>query len=584
MDTAEYEPVGVHYHAISPDDSVTSANKLTEERYWRLFEETEAVPSLDDLIPLDDVNGDAHPPWGWINRVNHILLNSKINEDRMNVLLQRALKEEDLNGEILSGLAADEGAAKVSERQMRNLLGDCYGNGIQETSVNGLPITLQSQPDFAVWNTMMLSCEGKHADKYDLEDAVRQSAGYALVHLYYWLVKRSFLVNTVYGVAVAGTSCKDMKTGDQFAVVLLSVSLPTMIGGKFPLKRYTITDTQQLKDLWTFSRRVCRLGPANRNHALGCGRGCPALLTMPYELLVKAPMPCWSMIRNGTPALVLRIENRAGWVSIKPYLDATESDLEKWREEIEHMEYPCFVKVKNSLCTHNPQNMLFRLVSTLPKMSLLMDVQDAYRVDPILTDSGMYILMADLGIGINESERFKTLDPPSLALKLSKLIDRVLECQKMHRIVHGDIHIGNLVYDEKQSIIRLIDYDEANRNSVASRTPKTDPQHRVHNRELVKDLPAYTKNQLINVFWDCWASRAVPPVLLPVREKYYGEYRDGQLPKGDTVHQIYNELCEKLKEYNDESTYKADYYIFQATRHSRLPPLFASRLGGCHFQ
>ena len=106
--------------------------------------------------------------------------------------------------------------------------------------MNGLPVSLQSRPDFAVWETTMLSCEGRHADKYELQDAIRQSAAYALVHLYYWLVKKSFLVKAVYGVAVAGTKCNDMTTGVDFTVVLLRLSLPRKIGLKLVLQKHTI--------------------------------------------------------------------------------------------------------------------------------------------------------------------------------------------------------------------------------------------------------------------------------------------------------------------------------------------------------
>lgn len=80
---------------------------------------------------------------------------------------------------------------------------------------------------------------------------------------------------------------------------------------------------------------------------------------------------------------------------------------------------------------------------------------------------------------------------------------QVLKCQIEYGIVHGDIHIGNLVYDEKLAIFRLIDYDEANKNNVITRTPITLPQTRVHNLVLLSNVEAFTKNQLISLLCVC---------------------------------------------------------------------------------
>lgn len=46
---------------------------------------------------------------------------------------------------------------------------------------------------------------------------------------------------------------------------------------------------------------------------------------------------------------------------------------------------------------------------------LMLDIQDAYKVPPIETVCGLYILMADMGISIRESEAFKTLDSPTVS-------------------------------------------------------------------------------------------------------------------------------------------------------------------------
>lgn len=514
---------------------------------------------MDDLIPhTPTANREEIPcPDDWTGRVKDILLNADINEDRMNVKLQQALKE---GGH--DGLEADEDASKVSERQIRNVFGDCYGEPIEEQRINGLPISLQSRPDFAVWGKrgkMMLSCEGKHKRNFDLGDAVRQSAAYTLVHLYYWLVKRSFLVKNVYGVAVAGTNCRGMDTGKHFTVVLLRLSLPTKIGGQLVLHKHTINhQTGSLKDLWTFSRRVCGIDPERScDGRLSVGQGCPALLSMPRELpLLYTAGSTWTMIRNGTAALILRVNEPASWKLIKPYMNTKPSDLEVWDEAIKQIEYPFFLKSKNYLSTHNPINPAFYFMATKRENALLVDLKDAYKAEPFLTKCGIYILMADMGIALHGSKGFQELIAPSLAHKLHNFMKKVLGCQETYGIVHGDVHIGNLVYDEAKGVLRLIDYDEANKESITRRTPRTQAQRRVHNEGLLEDAVAYTKNQLINLFWACWGHRDLPTMFNSLRQEYDDSYEEGKRPNADMVNRMYDELCGNLETYYNESKYQ----------------------------
>ena len=77
-------------------------------------------------------------------------------------------------------------------------------------------------------------------------------------HMFYWLVTKSKAVKNVYGVAVAGTNCSDMRSDTKFAVVLLRLSLPSEIGGKLRIKKYEIPQQGSLEELWTFVNRVCK--------------------------------------------------------------------------------------------------------------------------------------------------------------------------------------------------------------------------------------------------------------------------------------------------------------------------------------
>jgi hypothetical protein len=280
-----FEPVGEFYHhAISSDESCTSANELTDTRFEKLFE-CAPVNSLGELLSPGIVapNAPTVSPAGWVAGVRAALLDTTSSEEHMNGVLQRALRKVGLDGlkvevkekqkqplkkrlrNFLEGLRQwsppkrgeeDNRLFKVIKRQIRKLFVDCYGG--EECykdleRLNGLPISLESRPDFAAWvgGGMLMTCEGRHRDNFELSDAIRQCSAYMLVHLYYLLVTKCRLVQSVYGVAVAGTECKDMKGGANFAVVLLRLSLPTKIGGLLLLQQYKITSQEgdSLEDL-----------------------------------------------------------------------------------------------------------------------------------------------------------------------------------------------------------------------------------------------------------------------------------------------------------------------------------------------
>lgn len=136
---------------------------------------------------------------------------------------------------------------------------------------------------------------------------------------------------------------------------------------------------------------------------------------------------------------------------------------------------------------------------------------------------------------------------------------KVLGCQQAYKIVHGDIHIGNVVYHALRGVLRLIDYDEADIDYITRRTPQTKGQKRVHNQELLEDPVAFTKNQLINLFWLCWARRTdLPATLELVREAYDATFQGKNRPNAGTVNQIYDELCDELEKYNKNRKFKAD--------------------------
>ena len=173
----------------------------------------------DSSLPSDtkeqDLLGD------WVRRIRGALHETN-DEAEMNVILQKALKE--IDG--VEGLKIEDSAKKlkteakhdddennrrsssqVKERHINNLIFDCYGDECYKNleRKNGLPISLKSKPDFAVWakggGGMAITGDGKNGEKYTLCDAIRQCASYMLVHMFYWLVTKSKAVESVFGIA-----------------------------------------------------------------------------------------------------------------------------------------------------------------------------------------------------------------------------------------------------------------------------------------------------------------------------------------------------------------------------------------------
>lgn len=608
MMDSKFEPVGQYYHAISPDESLTSAHELTEARFKNLFE-CVSVDSLDKLLSPDNAPAAPPVPDGWVQRVEAALLDTESSEDHMNGILQNALTEADgLHGlrvdaeetgktkqrkETLQGKKKGEKffnikfgsprkksskkqnmevvrLLKVKERQIRNLFSDCYGddsyNNVERQ--NGLPISLKSRPDFAAWAAhtggMLMTCEGKNKNNFELFHAIRQCSAYMLVHLFFWLVTKSKVVQSVYGIAVAGTNCKGMRGGDSadsFAVVLLRLSLPTKIGGKLRLEQYKIApgSSRSLEQLWTFTNGVCKMCPLESADLL-YGQGCPALLQMPSEILGAEPNPDqWAMIKNGTANLILRINSQEGWKYIGQCLE--DGTFEYFEQSLtndlgDERGYPLYFKSKTFLATDNPGNLDFYLIANRQRTPGFIDLQEAYKVPPLRTGTGLYILMPNMGDPFCSSDSCHQ-DLWNLASKFLPFMKRVLDCQKDSKLVHGDIHAGNLLYDG--NMLHLIDYDEARTSFVTARQPQTDNQRRVYNERLTEDVDQFTKNQLINLFQECLDSFGLdttgtaPDSITGLMEEYRTAFKDGQSPDAVAVDIIYDRLYEALQEILSEA-------------------------------
>ena len=399
---------------------------------------------------------------------------------------------------------------------------------------------------------MVITCEGKNAQNYVLHNAVRRCASYMLVHLFYWVATKSKLVESVYGVAVAGIKCKDMSPKKGYAVVLMSMSLPSVIGGMLRIKKYAVP-LNSLEELWTFTNFVCEKTPGSAPDLL-VGGGRPACLQVPLELLRTKPNG-WTMVENGTANLVICVDQKQGWTTIGDFFE--DPSMERMTEKLhgKQVNYPFYFKSKNYLATDDPQNVMFYISTEGVQLKSFLDVQ-VYLIPPSATTTGLYILMTRVGTPFRAFHTFPW-GLQGFAGAFDSFANRVLACQRESRLVHGDIHMGNLLIDEQHQL-RLIDYDEARYNRLTVRTPRPDQdrQRFVYNQALANDFVQFTKNQLLQLFVECW--RRVRKVsgedsvadirVTTVEGDFHLCFTDGQSPDASAVDDLFDRFREVLRD------------------------------------
>lgn len=167
------------------------------------------------------------------------------------------------------------------------------------------------------------------------------------------------------------------------------------------------------------------------------------------------------------------------------------------------------------------------------------------------------IVVANMGQPI--AEYCAQIDHQTFFSQFVELMKRTVEPETATELNHGDIHVGNLVCSPKRQRLSLIDFDEGRTKFVTARTPRSERQKRIHVADLRNTPIAFIKNQLVNLFCECWmlffqskaaAERGIDLFV----ESYNSFFNEGQSPNEEQVLQLYDELIRLLQADSFEGT------------------------------
>ena len=355
---------------MSPVLSATRATAITPYD----FKQIANVKEVDDMKKLLPDNVDLLPDLENTNMTPSSFegIDEKLKESNDETNINSHVEKAILNNGLASwkgrGVNKEKsGQANVKESKLEGLFTEIYDEC--PTNFNGLPVTINSQPDFAFWhedNQLLVMGEGKNATYYTPADALRQCVAYLIANLYHCVVLQQKPVEAVYGFTLCGSKCQygsKSKYVDEgtLQLDLISLSLPKCIGGMLEMRHYRSNST---KDLATFLNILSKIPPTEKVAATAgavISLGCPSLLKIPREMLLTTPPESWSVVKNATSALVMKLNDEIAleYLSKSAYVSTDEKKQISFLRNKRMCTFPCYLKVKNMLGTHCPQNLVY---------------------------------------------------------------------------------------------------------------------------------------------------------------------------------------------------------------------------------
>ena len=333
------------------------------------------------------------------------------------------------------------------------------------------------------------------------------------------LLTISLDIQKVCGFVVCGPNCKDVNN-DKVVVSLLVLLAPEKyIGAPFKLCEYRQelqVDNPHLFDtLGNFvqcdwrSQQDFREIPSNL-----CYPGC---MMIPSSILFE-PARVWKVVPSGTAALVIHLTLKDKEESALKFVDKFHTEekcsLTDFVEKALEAETEAIYIKMTTYATGARWNEAHRLKGVAYNFLCLSDqskvkvktwtkAYPAFGKFVLSSKSSVIVLMNDMGCQLTQS---KPKTHSEFCLEYLSMMEETINVQKLLRLVHGDIHQGNFVYEEAAPAglckLRLIDWDEASNRRPMKRNVVTKVQKERFPDNLLKDAEAYTNTQLFLLFRD----------------------------------------------------------------------------------
>ena len=339
------------------------------------------------------------------------------------------------------------------------------------------------------------------------------------------------------------------------------------------MKYYT---SNSFNDLVTFLSTLSEIPKMDRVAATSLAGavislGCPSLLKIPSEMLLlhnTERKGSWSVVKNATSALVMRLDDEDALKALFSSDYVSEFDKENFSRLCDKNDvtftFPCYLKVKNKLGTHDPKNVDFTEYLKHNRGNL----GEIYIGHFFSSAGGIFIFMNDMGNPVTDESFLKKISSfANFSPLFFDLVERIMLLVDK-RLYHGDIHLWNVVVDTKEvkeeredeMKLHLIDYDEAKKYKIDIRKPtaKNDRHKRRYVQSLLQheEYEAYTKNQIVNLFCESWelfmkkeTNHEVENTVNGFMGKYYGHFNKNKMISVDKVNEFYKEMMTFLQKH-----------------------------------
>lgn len=403
--------------------------------------------------------------------------------------------------------------------------------------------------------------EVKNADNFTVRDALMQEGAYLMLMLYWWRVFARREAQTVYGFTICGPLCRDLKKRKRrwngkpiadahYSICLLKLLSPATLGTvpslSFYQGRSKLSDDS---DVRTFCKFLTSPKVWTKKNATKMDVAFPALFNAPRNFCEKMAASQteghgWSVVPNGTAALVFRCIGKKGVENVMALTDKKTRQhtfYKKWMDYIEGKDDEIFyVKVSTAATARTLSTSALFWIRGVAKNIHDGDFLRTYPVPAIANSRSCFVLMADRGQPVDKDMQWDVEDFNGMFKALWEKTVKLSDAATHH---HGDIAKHNILIENarhgsKQLV--LVDWDEA--------------------LEFPKSRESLAKEYLVLIYPDCL--RQHPELYTKVqlallyrrlRWEHTGDNKDSWLKQKNSIPGL-KDYYDGLKHFNDASS------------------------------